>query len=264
MTDGPIAPAMRIRIQAELDRLEVENGVTILLAIESGSRSWGFPSCDSDYDVRFIYRRPVADYLAVTTRRDVIERPLDPVLDIGGWDMRKALQLSLRSNAALLEWLSAPIAYRPERPEVTTIRQLATAAADPNALAGHYLHLGRRSLEKIRESDDGTARPKDYCYALRAAFSLEWLVRHNAPPPMDLPSLLADLSLQPEALAHIRDLIARKAEGGEHDRQQRDPLLDNILINRLDPTPPPLRQPDREAAAAALDRGFCALALGNI
>jgi hypothetical protein len=42
--------------------------------------------------VRFVYLRPVADYLSVTPRRDVIGRPVDPILDIGSWDLRKALQ----------------------------------------------------------------------------------------------------------------------------------------------------------------------------
>ncbi|MFV3130934.1 nucleotidyltransferase domain-containing protein [Niveispirillum sp. KHB5.9] len=262
MSHEAIDPAMRVRVQAELDRMAAENRVTILFAIESGSRSWGFPSRDSDYDVRFVYLRPVADYLSVTPQRDVIERPIDPVLDIGGWDLRKALQLSLRSNAALLEWLSSPISYQPEAPSVTTIRQLVADAADPNALAGHYLHLGRRSLEKVREGGDA-ARPKDYCYALRAACCLEWLVRRHAPPPMDMPSLLAGLTPSDDVRSRVADLVARKANGGEQDRQPHDPVLDRFLAERLDPTPPPLPARDRDAAAAAIDRAFCAIALAQ-
>ena len=46
---------VRDRVLAELERIESENGVRVLLAVESGSRAWGFASPDSDYDVRFIY-----------------------------------------------------------------------------------------------------------------------------------------------------------------------------------------------------------------
>ena len=42
-------------IQENLDAIEQQNHVRILLAVESGSRAWGFASPDSDYDVRFIY-----------------------------------------------------------------------------------------------------------------------------------------------------------------------------------------------------------------
>ncbi|OYQ34903.1 hypothetical protein CHU95_10000 [Niveispirillum lacus] len=257
-----IDPGMRRRVETELERMETENGVTILFAIESGSRSWGFPSRDSDYDVRFVYLRPLADYLSVSSRRDVIERPVDPVLDIGGWDLRKALQLSLRSNAALLEWLSSPITYRTEAAPVGTIRQLVRSAADPNALAAHYLNLGRRSLEKVREDGDAV-RPKDYCYALRAACCLEWLLRFHGPPPMDMPSLLSGLTPDAELLARIQDLIARKAEGGEQDRQGHDAMLDQFLTDRLNPTPPPLPTVDRDRVGATIDRAFCTIALAG-
>ena len=39
---------MREKIRLELERIEKENDVKILFAVESGSRAWGFPSKDSD------------------------------------------------------------------------------------------------------------------------------------------------------------------------------------------------------------------------
>lgn len=49
---------MRETILKKLAQIEQAENVRILLAVESGSRAWGFASPDSDYDVRFIYVRP--------------------------------------------------------------------------------------------------------------------------------------------------------------------------------------------------------------
>ena len=84
---------MREKILKKIEELEQQHQVKILYACESGSRAWGFPSPDSDYDVRFIYIRPQDTYLGITEQRDVIELPVDEVLDISGWDIRKGLQL---------------------------------------------------------------------------------------------------------------------------------------------------------------------------
>jgi uncharacterized protein len=58
-SDRFVDQATYVRIDAELDTIECEQGVRILLACESGSRAWRFPSRDSDYDVRFLYLHPI-------------------------------------------------------------------------------------------------------------------------------------------------------------------------------------------------------------
>ena len=62
----PIDPGIRTDIDARLSAIEVEYGVRVLYACESGSRGWGFASPDSDYDVRFIYVNQLPWYLPVT------------------------------------------------------------------------------------------------------------------------------------------------------------------------------------------------------
>ena len=84
---------MRELILKKLNELEDRENVRILLAVESGSRAWGFGSPDSDYDVRFIYVRNRDDYLRLEPYRDVIELPIEGDLDINGWDLCKALRL---------------------------------------------------------------------------------------------------------------------------------------------------------------------------
>ena len=112
-----IADAVRAEVARRLRQIEAEEGVRIFYACESGSRAWGFPSKDSDYDVRFLYAHPRPWYLSIDVerKRDVIERPITDEIDLGGWDLRKALQLFRKSNPPLLEWLQSPIIYRSKR-----------------------------------------------------------------------------------------------------------------------------------------------------
>lgn len=102
---------MQNLICKKLQEIEKKENVKILLAVESGSRAWGFESPDSDYDVRFIYVRQKEDYLRLDKIRDVIELPLNDVLDMNGWDLQKALRLLHKSNPTLFEWLASPIVY---------------------------------------------------------------------------------------------------------------------------------------------------------
>lgn len=138
-----IDPVFRRCAEAALAAVEQEDDVRILLAVESGSRAWGFPSRDSDYDVRFIFVRPLADYLGISPPRDVIERPIDAELDLGGWDLRKALGLMVRSNAVVLEWLASPIVYRSDPAVVAALNNLVHIAAHLPTLAYHYDRLAR-------------------------------------------------------------------------------------------------------------------------
>ncbi len=103
MTDHPIDPTVRSEIERHLAAIEADHDVRILFACESGSRGWGFASPDSDYDVRFLYVHPLPWYLRVSPPRDVIEVPISGVLDINGWELRKALGLLKKGNATLVE-----------------------------------------------------------------------------------------------------------------------------------------------------------------
>lgn len=103
---------MKKEICATLAEIEKQHNVKILYACESGSRAWGFPSPDSDYDVRYLYIRPVEAYLKLFPERDVIEGPIDEVKDFVGWDLQKALKLLMKGNAPLIEWVRSPIVYK--------------------------------------------------------------------------------------------------------------------------------------------------------
>jgi uncharacterized protein len=205
-------PAVVAAIDTRLRSVTEREHAAVLLAVESGSRAWGFPSPDSDYDCRFIYARRRDDYLALFPPRDVIEFPADPVLDVNGWDLGKALRLMLRGNAVVIEWLTSPFAYAGDAAFREDALALARQAAMPAAIARHYLHLGER--QRRTYFADAQAIPlKKIFYALRPAVALRWLRLHTgeAVPPMHFPTLVAASALPADVAAIIGDLLARKS-----------------------------------------------------
>lgn len=217
---------MRERIQRELATVERELGLRVLLAVESGSRAWGMASEDSDYDVRFVYARPVADYLRLEGTRDTIEWRLDEVLDVNGWDISKFLRLVRGSNPTAFEWLSSPITYA-EVPEFSRVREVAAACFSQKASAFHYLGMeGGHSRAYLRGEE---VVAKKYLYVVRALLAARWCLEERSPAPM----LLSDLveAKLPEHLRPFVDgLLVAKARGKEHALVPRMPELDEWVV----------------------------------
>ncbi|MFF2889708.1 nucleotidyltransferase domain-containing protein [Paenibacillus sp. NPDC057967] len=223
---------MTTKIRRELERLEQEEGIRILYACESGSRAWGFPSQDSDYDVRFIYVRPVDWYLSIFEKRDVIERPISEMLDISGWDLRKTLNLFRKSNPPLMEWLDSPIIYSEAFQTADRLRELSYEAYSPKASIYHYLHMARGNYRTYLQGE--VVRIKKYFYVLRPILACEWILRMGKMPPMAFESLVDELLPKDGELYRlIGELLARKKAGDELDDEPRLPLLNEYIEDRL-------------------------------
>jgi predicted nucleotidyltransferase len=202
-------PAVVAGIDERLDGVERGHGVHVPWAIESGSRAWGFPSPDSDYDGRFFYVRPVDAYLGPWPPRDVIETPLDKVFDVNGWDLRKSVALLVKGNATVVEWLRSPIVYRGDPDFRDGLLALADRVADPALVGRHYLHVCRQQwLDQA-----GHVSLKKVFYALRPALALRWLREHpgSSTPPMRLQDLLAAVEPPAGVAGATADLVAAKA-----------------------------------------------------
>ncbi len=218
---------MKDKISKYLDRIERDNRVKIILACESGSRAWGFPSRDSDYDVRFIYVNPRDWYLGIGEKRDVIELPIDGELDISGWDLKKALQLLRKSNSALLEWLSSPIRYRVWNAAADAVSELSERGFLPRASYSHYLSMARNRIFEIENREE--VKIKTYMYAVRAILCCRWVVRHGSPPPMHIDDLIRDLLRDGELEKVLGDMMRLKKESAEKAVVQRSPVIERYL-----------------------------------
>lgn len=202
---------MRELIKQKLRQIEKENRVKILLAVESGSRAWGFASPDSDYDVRFIYAREKDDYLRLEAVRDVIEFPISDDLDINGWDLQKTLRLLYRSNPTLFEWFSSPIVYT-ETPFADRLRKIMTEYFSQKKSLYHYLSTADGNYREFLKGD--TVRAKKYFYVLRPVLACRWVLDRHTPPPMKFCEL-AKAELPSELTEEVHRLLRLKTESPE-------------------------------------------------
>jgi uncharacterized protein len=199
---------VRDRIITELAELERAQGIRILLAVESGSRAWGFASPDSDYDVRLIYAHPRDWYVTVFEDRDVIEAMLPGDLDLSGWDLRKTLRLFSKCNLALNEWLGSPVIYR-EVPEFAArMRQLVGPYFNPIAAMHHYRSMAHAAFTS--HYMDGRINIKKLFYVLRPLLACRWIEQTRTQPPTAFSELVAAECVSGEERQWIEALLQRK------------------------------------------------------
>jgi uncharacterized protein len=201
---------MNAEILAALKEIERAQGVRVLLAVESGSRAWGFASPDSDYDVRFVYVHARDWYLQVFEARDVIEKMLPGDLDVSGWELRKALRLFSKCNLAFNEWLGSPIRYVHEPRFLDALSALLPRYFNPIAGIHHYRRMAAAALEENLGSD-GAIGIKKLFYVLRPLLACRWIANSRTQPPTEFPRLVAADGVTAEERSWIAELLERKA-----------------------------------------------------
>ncbi|MBN1105153.1 MAG: nucleotidyltransferase domain-containing protein [Deltaproteobacteria bacterium] len=222
---------MEERITRRLASLEADLNVRIVYACESGSRAWGFPSADSDYDVRFLYLRPSESYLSIQVPRDVIECPPEGELDISGWDLKKALGLFAKSNPPLLEWLGSPIVYLEKSSVAAEMRKLLPVYYSPKACMYHYFHMAHRNYREYLKGDE--VWTKKYLYVLRPLLAVRWIEQGRGVVPTEFHSLLSSLIKEPLLKREIDRLLEAKKSGAELDRGPRIDAISDFIENEI-------------------------------
>jgi len=216
---------MKSLIIQKLNEIEKVNKVRVLLAVESGSRAWGFASPDSDYDIRFIYIRERNDYLRLDAIRDVIELPISDELDINGWDLPKTLRLLYNSNPTLFEWLSSPIIYM-ETPFAETIRKEMMNFFSVKKSLYHYLSMAQGNSHGIQKVE--MVRARKYFYVLRPVLACRWVLEKKTPPPM-LFSDLAEAELPLSLEEDVKKLLDLKINFPEIKEIPKITVLNDFL-----------------------------------
>lgn len=260
-----------------LGQVEKAEQTRILYACEAGSRAWAYASAASDYDVRFIYVRPVKWYLSIGEKRDVIECPMSDGgedgrpdgeqsgpsqsggvggLDMAGWDLRKALSLLGKGNPTLFEWLASPIVYTEVNGFRERIQALAPRVFSVKAAMHHYLHMAKRNLRTELAGEH--AEPKAYLNVLRPLLACAWIERYRTPPPLDIEQLAE--TAMPAQGGELREeiglLLTRKKAMSTPGPEPRLPRLDEYLTERVlyfERLAPSLESGNRNPDRALLD-----------
>ena len=223
---------MKQKIISRLQEIEEKERVRILYACESGSRAWGFPSSDSDYDVRFLYLHPMEWYLSIKKKRDVIESPISEQLDINGWDLQKALLLLRKSNPPLLEWLGSPIIYLEKCSIAAQMRALALQYYSATACAYHYLHMAKGNYRDYLKGE--RVWLKKYFYVLRPILAVQWIEQGMGIVPTEFDVLVDRLVTDTKLKKEIDALIQAKRKGEELDYGPRITPISDFLEKELE------------------------------
>jgi len=234
MKDLVIFILMKKEILKQLKVIEAEENIKILYACESGSRAWGFPSQDSDYDVRFIYLRDIKWYLRVDYeyQRDVVERPIDDLLDINGWDLKKALLLMRKSNPSLIEWLNSPIVYCCDEEFTAGMKKLTLEYYSPRACFYHYSHMASGNNREYLQND--MVKTKKYFYVLRPILAMLWIEQDLGVVPMEFETLVKTLVDDERLLKDINQLLADKKKGFETEYAPRVDSISEFVNAELE------------------------------
>ncbi|PFG05153.1 nucleotidyltransferase domain-containing protein [Bacillus sp. es.034] len=215
---------MKEKIIDVIKQIEIDHGVKILFACESGSRAWGFPSKESDYDVRFIYIHQPEWYLSIDRKRDVIEIPamgsvsipVDPLLDMSGWELTKALRLFRKSNPSLLEWLQSTIVYYKSYSTIDQMKELEQKIFSPVSCMHHYLSMAKGNFRDDVQGVQGEeVKIKKYLNVLRPLLAAKWIEKYDSIPPLEFQELVEELVPAGEWKDSIAKLLKRKRAGEE-------------------------------------------------
>lgn len=215
----------------KIKEIETKENIKILFAIESGSRAWGFPSKDSDYDVRFVYIHTVEWYLSIKEKRDVLEYPINNLLDISGWDIRKSLKLFRKMNPALLEWINSPIIYLKHSLFLEQLRELQGEYYSSKSCIYHYLNMAKSNYREYLQGEN--VRIKKYFYVLRPILACKWIENNNTMPPMEFEKLLESQVNDRELYNKISILLERKRLGDELDIEPRIDIINKFLDDEI-------------------------------
>lgn len=225
--EGPVEELVRMKLK----EIEEKENVTILHAVESGSRSWGFASPDSDYDVRFIYVRDQDSYLSLHERKDFLDWELNEVLDINGWDLKKVLQHFHKSNATPFEWANSPVVYYTTDAWQDLYENTAKQYFSSKTALYHYYGTANKNYHEYLLED--MVKYKKYFYVLRPLLSCKWIEQRKCPPPILFDRLVRSV-LEADMQPVVAELLEKKVQMLEADKAPRIDVLNRYIEKNLE------------------------------
>jgi len=189
----------------------------LVFATISGAHLYGFPSPDSDYDLRGVHLLPLEEVVGLKTGQETVEQSgvhdgLD--IDLVTHDARKFFGLVLKKNGYVLEQVFSPLVVH-TTPEHAELKEIARRCVTRHH-AHHYLGFAETQWRLFQKEDPPHVKPLLYVY--RVLLTGIHLMRTG--------EVQANLKLLNEEfkLPYLPELIERKVRGTEKGRLERADL----------------------------------------
>ena len=169
--------------------------------------------------------------MGIGKKRDVIELPINDLLDITGWELTKALRLFRKSNPPLMEWLRSGIVYYQAFSTIDKMKEISKDIFSPNSCLHHYLNMASNNFREYLQGEE--VRIKKYFYVLRPVLAARWIEKYNEFPPLEFPRLLDDILPEGELKQQVQILLERKINGDELDYEPKIDIINEFLDAEL-------------------------------
>lgn len=186
----------------------------LLFVTISGAHLYGFPSPDSDFDLRGVHILPATDVLGLREPKETIEKAHPPQaagdidLDLVTHDIRKFMLLMLKKNGYVLEQLYSPLLVH-TTPAHDRLKELGHRCVTRHHVH-HYLGFSQNQWNLFQKEDPPRVKPLLYVY--RTLLTGIHLMRTGV-IEANLRKLNEDFQLP-----YIDELVQRKHEEGERSR----------------------------------------------
>ncbi len=237
---------MKVKIINLCKQIEKEKNIKILFCVESGSRIWGLSSKNSDYDVRFVFVRPLGEYIKIDKSNDVISRNYDKegnpmsaegcIIDFVGFDIFKFTKMLSASNPTTIEWLQSNLLYYGQVNKV--FKEYAEKQFNPISLYYHYKSMCKQNYLKYLKSGNNVTYKK-YLYAMRGLINAKYIVEFKFLPFIDfnitlrqfkdMNKMLLEEMIPEFVLDKLREIIKLKKTSKEKDIVQNIVKIDKYI-----------------------------------
>ncbi len=195
-------------LNSELLTVVAQQPYPLLFATVSGAHLYGFPSPDSDYDLRGVHLLPLHEVIGLETGRETIEVSNVQAgleIDLVTHDLKKFFGLLLKRNGYVLEQLYSPLIVHttPEHQELKAIAQGCITRYHSH----HYLGFAETQWRLFAKETPPKVKPLLYVY--RVLLTGIHLMQTGA-----IEANLVTLNAKFQ-LPYIPDLITRKLTGAE-------------------------------------------------
>jgi predicted nucleotidyltransferase len=200
-----------------LTRQVEQHPYPLLFVTISGAHLYGFPSPDSDYDLRGVHLLPLQEVVGLKTGHDTVEKSgmhdgLE--IDLVTHDARKFFGLLLKKNGYVLEQVLSPLVVH-STPGHAELKQIAADCVTRHH-AHHYLSFAETQWRLFQKEDPPRVKPLLYVY--RVLLTGIHLMRTG-----EVQANLLQLT-EEFRLPYIPELIERKVTGSEKGRLEKGDL----------------------------------------